>query len=1162
MPDAPAAVDFLPPAEENIGVQVATTGPPCLNPEGLRLRYNPVAPSPKQAAFLSLTNREALFGGAGGGGKMQDVDAPILSTRGWTTIGDLEVGDEVFDHDGEPTRILWKSPVEVRKTYLVTMTDGEQILSADTHLWNVASERERERYRRTDPRWQAQRRATRASRGRTPAAAALVPDGRARGTAQAAVETNARTATEAREKRERPSVWDYTTMMTTEQVVALQASERGRVAIPNGGPIRTGGSWRSEVPAYTLGAWLGDGGAADGFIYTCEADREALTRELEADGWTVQVSNTRLGAGSGRTQDFHALKLTRAGRTLRQVLHAEGLLGNKHVPDWVHSAPHADRQAFLGGFCDTDGYVCATRGRVEFCLAREDMVRDVWSLFWSIGETPTRVTHRTTRNQVEGFEGNAWRFQVSDCSAYLFRMPRKRERLARRRPGHGAEYRQVESIIEVDPVPMQCITVDNERGLYRVGRSHLVTHNSIAMLMAALQFVDVPGYNAIILRRTLQSLKLPNGLIDWSHRWLGDTDATWNGNDYQWTFPSGATLTFGYLSHSGSEDKYRSSELHFIGFDELTEFPWEDQYTFMFSRLRKTKGQFGPAPDGLTLDDVPLRVRGATNPGGPGMPWVKARFVAKETAKRPFLASLLSDNPGINAEEYRASLQELSEVERKRMEEGDWDAVEVKGALWRFKDFAWTDRLEPRDVSEVDVRAIGVDPSVAEETGKGDEVGIVMGSITGGTATIELDLSGKMHPDDWARTIVTAYHTYGCTSVLVEDNQGKALLHTALRGAADQLGMDLPRLYVIGAKESKEARALPVAQAYRSMPKRVVHDLTVKGGTLEAQLCFVAGTPVLTRRGWRPIESVRAGTLVLTRRGWRPVEWSGRTGSAATLTTIATTEGESITCTPNHPVWVVGRGWVRADSVAQGDRLLGCHESPNWNTSSSSTGASGSTPTHSLATAAVTGRPTTTGPTNSRTAAPCSTDSCGRTPTAPYPTDTSSTTETATRSTTCSTTSNCSPWAITSATTSEADQSSTPTRRHRRNEPRRRGNSGNRATSSVWPVGRSFSPPECAPCSAPVHVAAAITRPCEATDVYDLSVAGEHEFYAGGVLVHNCSWVPRRGDSPDRLDALVWLVRHLLYGDGKAVQYRAAPTDPAAARSAVTQMMSGRMPGT
>jgi hypothetical protein len=366
---------------------------------------------------------------------------------------------------------------------------------------------------------------------------------------------------------------------------------------------------------------------------------------------------------------------------------------------------------------------------------------------------------------------------------------------------------------------------------------------SIAMLMAALQFVDVPGYNALILRRTLKSLKLPNGLIDWSHRWLGDVPgASWNGNDYRWTFDTGpgqdpATLTFGYLSHSGSEDKYRSSELHFIGFDELTEFPWEDQYQFMFSRLRKAKNLHGAATDGTTLADVPLRVRAATNPGGPGMPWVKRRFVAAETAKRPFLASLLSDNPGIDADEYRASLAELSEVERKRMEEGDWDAVEVAGALWRFADFVWTDRIEPRPAAEVNVRAIGVDPSVSADTGKGDECGIVIGSITSGTVTAELDLSGKMHPDDWARTIVTAYHAYGCSAVIVEDNQGKALLHTALRGAADQLDMALPRLFVIAAKDSKEARALPVAQAYRATPKRVIHDLTLKGGSLEAQLC-------------------------------------------------------------------------------------------------------------------------------------------------------------------------------------------------------------------------------------------------------------------------------------------------------------------------------------
>jgi hypothetical protein len=43
---------------------------------------------------------------------------------------------------------------------------------------------------------------------------------------------------------------------------------------------------------------------------------------------------------------------------------------------------------------------------------------------------------------------------------------------------------------------------------------------SIALLMAALQFCDVPGYNALIFRRSLTDLELPDGLIDVSRDWL------------------------------------------------------------------------------------------------------------------------------------------------------------------------------------------------------------------------------------------------------------------------------------------------------------------------------------------------------------------------------------------------------------------------------------------------------------------------------------------------------------------------------------------------------------------------------------------------------------------------------------------------------------------
>src|SRR5690606_35773088 len=73
---------------------------------------------------------------------------------------------------------------------------------------------------------------------------------------------------------------------------------------------------------------------------------------------------------------------------------------------------------------------------------------------------------------------------------------------------------------------------------------------SEALLMAALQYVHLPGYAALLLRRDTQRMSLAGGLISKSHEWLSNTDAKWSGVHKRWTFPTGAepgTLTFGYL---------------------------------------------------------------------------------------------------------------------------------------------------------------------------------------------------------------------------------------------------------------------------------------------------------------------------------------------------------------------------------------------------------------------------------------------------------------------------------------------------------------------------------------------------------------------------------------------------------------------------------------
>jgi predicted phage terminase large subunit-like protein len=189
---------------------------------------------------------------------------------------------------------------------------------------------------------------------------------------------------------------------------------------------------------------------------------------------------------------------------------------------------------------------------------------------------------------------------------------------------------------------------------------------SDALLMGALMFCEIPGYNAILFRKSYSDLKLPEAIMDRSHDWLASTAAKWNGEDYRWTFPSGATLNFGYMNLDKDKFRYQSSAYQYVGFDELTQFP-ADHYLYMFSRLRRLVTARLPAPLGIEL---PIRMRAGTNPGGIGNDWVYERFIVD--GARPFVPAKLDDNPHIDQEEYRENLRELDDTTRKQLEDGLW----------------------------------------------------------------------------------------------------------------------------------------------------------------------------------------------------------------------------------------------------------------------------------------------------------------------------------------------------------------------------------------------------------------------------------------------------------------------------------------------------------
>ena len=114
--------------------------------------------------------------------------------------------------------------------------------------------------------------------------------------------------------------------------------------------------------------------------------------------------------------------------------------------------------------------------------------------------------------------------------------------------------------------------------------------------------------------------------------------------------------------------------------------------------------------------------------------------------------------------------------------------------------------------------------------------------------------------------------------------------------------------------------------------------------------CFLAGTLVQTRSGPRPIEQISAGDEVLSRdersgeQGYKPVVrlFRGRTGQVVTLQVAEVSAPraprggkghragseeaddpaeQTLRCTREHPFWVRGAGWLRADELAAGDLL-------------------------------------------------------------------------------------------------------------------------------------------------------------------------------------------------------------------------------------------------
>jgi hypothetical protein len=200
----------------------------------------------------------------------------------------------------------------------------------------------------------------------------------------------------------------------------------------------------------------------------------------------------------------------------------------------------------------------------------------------------------------------------------------------------------------------------------------------------------VPGLHALLLRKTHKDLDQSH--LRFMPHEVEQRHGQWKVSERIAVFrhkgQPDSIIRAGHMETAGDVENYLSSEYDVIYPDEVVTFE-RDPVLELFSRARTTN-PFMFALRGWDDPDPDLRLDGSftmtsTNPGGRGALWYKDFYVTKEVdrdefpkynpARWQFFPARLADNPYMAAG-YRESLENLPEMRRRQLLDGDWDAYE------------------------------------------------------------------------------------------------------------------------------------------------------------------------------------------------------------------------------------------------------------------------------------------------------------------------------------------------------------------------------------------------------------------------------------------------------------------------------------------------------
>lgn len=271
---------------------------------------------------------------------------------------------------------------------------------------------------------------------------------------------------------------------TTQQIHTEYVTGKRRWVLPTGSAIDTP-ERILPIDPYVLGVWLGDGNTAGAVLTLNENDSSEILQRITDAGvqWRIREKSTAAARGCVSVGLLGCKPLLP--------------LGDKHIPEEYMCGSVAQRRALLQGLIDTDGHTSTHSngsGVVEYTSKLPVLIQGAWELVWSLGLKPGNITSRMVTLNGK-LCGPYYRFTIPACkSDGVAWLSRKIASLPEDRKTRGRSDAVV-SVVPVPSVPVRCVEVSADDGLFYAGRDFMITHNSTLAGTAPkpLLVIDVDG---------------------------------------------------------------------------------------------------------------------------------------------------------------------------------------------------------------------------------------------------------------------------------------------------------------------------------------------------------------------------------------------------------------------------------------------------------------------------------------------------------------------------------------------------------------------------------------------------------------------------------------------------------------------------------------------